>query len=167
VRFARKAHAPFEVCPVDETDRRILALFQHDTRQIAERLGARVGLSAAAVQRRLKRMRESGEIEREVAQLSPVAAGLPVLCIVELTMVSRPAPHAQLERFKREMAARPEVQQCYQVTGSSDFVLVVAAASMEAYGAFARQWFETNPNVARFATQVVLDRVKTGCALPL
>jgi DNA-binding Lrp family transcriptional regulator len=152
---------------MDEIDRRILALFQHDTRQIAETLGAAVGLSAAAVQRRLKRMRADGAIEKEVALVNPAAAGVPVLCVVQLTMMSRPAPRAQLDRFKRQMMARPEVQQCYHVTGNHDFVLLVAAASMEAYGAFARQWFESNADIARFGTYVVLERVKVGCALPM
>ena len=43
--------------PLDAFDRRILALYQHDTRIVAEEIGEKVGLSAASVQRRLKRLR--------------------------------------------------------------------------------------------------------------
>lgn len=49
-----------------------------------------VGLSAAAVQRRLKRL---------------------------------------LDRFRRQMIDHPMVQQCYHVTGASDFVVIVIAES--------------------------------------
>jgi DNA-binding Lrp family transcriptional regulator len=60
-----------------------------------------------------------------------------------------------------------EVQQCYQVTGTSDLVLIVTASSMEAYGDFARRRFEENRNVIRYETLVVLDRAKVGLSLPL
>ena len=72
-----------------------------------------------------------------------------------------------LAQFKRDMTRLPEIQQCYQVTGTSDIVLVVTAPSMEDYGALARQWFEGNENVVRYETFVVLDRVKVGLALPI
>ena len=54
---------------LDQLDIAILACLQADARTIAETIGAKVGLSAAAVQRRIKRLREAGVIEREVAVL--------------------------------------------------------------------------------------------------
>jgi len=154
---------------MDTIDRRILALYQGDTRRTADSIGSEVGLSAAAVQRRLKRLRETGVIRGEVALVDPAAAGVPILCVVMLTMRSRAdhAPEDHLTRFKQAVKSDPEVQQCYHVTGSSDMVLIVSAASMEAYGEFANRWFETNKHVARYETHVVLDRVKVGLSLPL
>ena len=149
---------------MDRIDRKILALYQSDTRRIAESIGGEVGLSAAAVQRRLKRLRESGAIRAEVAQLDGAAVGVPIACIVTLSMAAAP-PH--LDRFKRQMRELPQVQQVYHVTGSKDFVLVVTASSMEAYGEFAREWFEMSQHVARYETHVVLDRVKVGLSLPV
>ena len=149
---------------MDDFDRKILALYQHDTRRVAESIGADVGLSAAAVQRRLKRLRDDGVIVANVAVLDGAAVGAPITCIVTLSMAS--APH-ELDRFRRAMRELAEVQQCYQVTGACDFVLVVAAASVEAYGAFARQWFEGNAQVSRYETFVVLNRVKAGLSLPI
>ncbi len=148
---------------MDSIDRKILALYQDDTRRIAGSIGSKVGLSAAAVQRRLKRLRSDGTIVAEVAVLDNRAMGVPIACIVTVSLASGAA---QIDRFKRQIKAHPEVQQCYHVTGSTDFVLVVTAASMEEYGVFARDWFET-PHVARYETHVVLDRVKAGLALPI
>lgn len=149
---------------MDRIDRKILALYQHDTRRIADSIGAEVGLSAAAVQRRLKRLRADGVIAAEVALLDNKRVGVPITCVVALSAAGAPS---QLDRFKRQMRERSEVQQCYHVTGSTDFILVVTAQSMEAYGAFARTWFETGQNVARYETHVVLDRVKAGLSLPV
>ena len=64
---------------MDQVDRRILNLFQHDTRRIAASIGAEVGLSAAAVQRRLKRLRAGGVIRAEVAALDIAAVGAPIV----------------------------------------------------------------------------------------
>jgi DNA-binding Lrp family transcriptional regulator len=148
---------------MDRLDRKILAIFQHDTRRIAEAIGAEVGLSAAAVQRRIKRLREDGTIAAEVAVLDNKSVGTPITCIVTLAL-AKTAGH--LELFKRKIGAEPAVQQCYHVTGGSDIILVVTAASMEEYGAFARAWFETH-DVTRYETHVVLDRVKVGLSLPI
>jgi Lrp/AsnC family leucine-responsive transcriptional regulator len=152
---------------MDRIDRRILSLYQHDTRRIADSIGAEVGLSAAAVQRRLKRLRESGAIRAEIAVPDGRATGVLIACIVLLTMVTRPGPIVTLDRFKRRMNDLPEVQQCYQVTGSSDIVMVVCAQSMEHYAAFSRRWFESSEDIARYETLVVLDRVKVGLSLPI
>jgi Lrp/AsnC family leucine-responsive transcriptional regulator len=152
---------------MDRIDRKILAHFQNDTRRSAASIGSEVGLSAAAVQRRIKRLRAAGAIRAEVAVLDSRAVGVLITCIVLLTMVSRPGPVKHLAGFKRDMTRLPEIQQCYQVTGTSDIVLVVTADSMEDYGAFARQWFEGNENVVRYETLVVLDRVKVGLSLPI
>jgi Lrp/AsnC family leucine-responsive transcriptional regulator len=152
---------------MDRIDRKLLALFQYDTRHIARSLGEAVGLSAAAVQRRLKRLRETGMIRAEVAQLDAAKLGWPITCIATVTMAAGTAPHTQLDRFKRAIAAAPEVQQCYHVTGAVDFVVVVLASTMEDYAVFVRERFEADPAVARFDTYVALDKVKTGVSTPL
>jgi DNA-binding Lrp family transcriptional regulator len=149
---------------MDRIDRKILALYQQDTRRIAESIGGEVGLSAAAVQRRLKRLRSEGVITAEVALLNNGATGVPITCIVTVSLATGAA---QVDGFKRQMRTHEQVQQCYHVTGSTDFVLVVVATSMENYGAFVRTCFESNPQVARYETHVVLDRVKVGLTLPV
>src|SRR5262245_52662958 len=75
-------HKKNAIPELDDFDRRILAIYQHDTRITAATIGSRVGLSGAAVQRRLKRLRETGVIVAETARLSGKALGLPVTCIV-------------------------------------------------------------------------------------
>jgi Lrp/AsnC family leucine-responsive transcriptional regulator len=90
-----------------------------------------------------------------------------ITCIVTISMAPSSAPHKQLDRFKRELSASPAVQQCYHVTGTMDFVVIVTVAAMEDYAAFARRWFESNKMVARFDTHVVLQRVKVGVGVPI
>jgi DNA-binding Lrp family transcriptional regulator len=150
---------------VDEFDRRILALYQHDTRLIAGAIGEKVGLSAASVQRRLKRLREIGVITKETASLNGSAVGFPVTCIVGVDVEDERAEH--IDRFKKLMLKHRNVQQCYYVTGEIDFVLVVATRDLAEYEAFTREAFMDNRNVRSFTTYVVMDPVKVGTALPL
>lgn len=152
---------------MDAFDRKILAIYQNDTRRPAEKIGEAVGLSTAAVQRRLKKLREAGVIRGEIASLHASELGFPVTCLLMLTLASRPGPRDQLDRFKREMRAEPMVQQCYQVTGPADMALIISAPSMEAYADFVRRRIEGDEAVARYDTYVALDPVKVGLSLPL
>jgi DNA-binding Lrp family transcriptional regulator len=152
---------------MDKLDLKILARYQYNTRRIAESIGSEVGLSTAAVQRRLKALRAAGVIQAEIAQLNPADLGIRITCIVTISMAPSPASHKQLDRFKRDISASPAVQQCYHVTGAMDFVVIVTVATMEDYAAFARRWFESNRAVARFDTHIVLQRVKVGIGFPI
>src|ERR1700722_3641818 len=146
---------------MDAIDRKILTLYQHDTRRVAASIGGEVGLSAAAVQRRLKRLRSDGTIAAEIAVLNNVALGRPITCLVSIVLATNAA---QIDRFTRRMRDLAEGQQCYHVTGSSDIFLIVTAEGMESCRAFARTRLEI-PHVARYETHVVLERVKVGLSL--
>ena len=150
---------------LDAFDRRILARWQHDTRLTAEAIGHEVGLSAAAVQRRLKRLRETGVIQAETARLRPDAFGPSVTCLVAVDLEREGA--ADLDRFKHRMSAIDGVQHCWYVTGPADFYLVVVQPDMAAYEAFTRKHLLADANVKSFTTHVVLETTKTTLALPL
>lgn len=150
---------------LDNFDLHLLRLVQGDARLTSDRLAAEVGLSPAAVQRRLKRLRDLGVIAATVAVLSPDAVGRPMSFLVEVQLERERGD--LLDAFKRQIRGTPEVQQCWYVTGDADFVLVVTARDMADYEAFIRRVFFDNPNIRRFKTAVVMDRVKTGLDLPL
>ena len=124
-----------------------------------------VGLSAAAVQRRIKRMHETGVIQADIGHLNPAALGLDVAVIVHVDIDQETLPH--IDAFKAAMRRQPEVQHCWYTTGLTDFVLVVRVSSLAAYEAFTRRALLSLDNVARFTSYVVLDEVKSGLALDL
>jgi Lrp/AsnC family leucine-responsive transcriptional regulator len=150
---------------LDAFDTRLLALVQEDARRSTEALAHLVGLSPAAVQRRLKRLREEGVIAATVAVLAPAAVGRPMTFVVEVSMERERAD--LMDAFKRQVRTTPEVQQCYYVTGDTDFLMVVTARDMADYEAFTRRAFFGNPNIRRFRTSVVMDRVKVGLSVPV
>lgn len=150
---------------LDSFDLRLLALVQQDARQSTESLAAEVGLSAAAVQRRLKRLRDAGVIVAETAALDCRQLGLDVTAIVHVDLVDESARASRA--FRDKMVARGVVQQCYGVTGSADYVLVVVVADLPAYEAFCEDCLLHDANVRSFTTQIVLDAAKRGGALEI
>lgn len=151
--------------PLDKLDHRILSLYQQDTRLAGEAIGAQVGLSAAAVQRRLKRLRDEGVIQAETAQLDCRALGLNLTALVHVDLVDESARAARA--FAERVLARPEVQQCYGVTGEADYVLVIVAPDLPAYEAFCQACLLHDPNVRSFKTQIVLDALRRAGPLAL
>jgi Lrp/AsnC family transcriptional regulator, leucine-responsive regulatory protein len=148
----------------DQLDRAILTHLQRDARTVAGVIADDVGLSAAAVQRRIKRLRDVGIIARDVAVVDPGAVGLAMTFLVSVQLERE---HADvLDTFRRRTRADASVQQCYYVTGDADFVLVVLARSMEDFDAFTRRTL-FDPDVRRFTTNVVMSRVKVGLTVPL
>jgi Lrp/AsnC family transcriptional regulator, leucine-responsive regulatory protein len=164
-QMGKKEISPDAPDELDALDLQVLRRYQRNTRMPAEKIAAEVGLSTAAVQRRLRRMREGRVIEGEVAKVAPKAVGMNITCLVGVELDREGA--AGIDRFKAKMLRYPQVQQCYYVTGPSDFMLVVLARDMEAYELFSRKALLDDPNVRSFTTYVVLDRVKTEGGVPI
>ena len=65
------------------------------------------------------------------------------------------------------MLQLPEVQQCYYVTGSTDFILIMTVKDMKDFDRITRKWFFSNPSIGRFETIVAIDTYKEGFNIPL
>ena len=152
---------------MDALDVRILNIIQRDNRLSTEKIALIVGSSPSAVQRRLKRLREEGIIEAELAIVSPEAVGLTVTAIVGVIIDKERPLVATVSKFKELMLNTPEVMQCYDVTGEFDFIVVVTAGDMPQYDSISRRLFEGNSIVSRYKTALVLKRIKSQTAIPL
>jgi len=100
---------------LDSFDRAILAILQKDNTTPQRVIGEAVNLSAPAVQRRIKRMEESGVIRANVALVDPAKVGHPITLFVEVEVESERAE--LIDAAKRGFAEVPEVQRAY---GASD-----------------------------------------------
>lgn len=150
---------------IDHLDARILDAVQKNNRLTSDELGALVGLSSTACQRRLKRLRSEGIIEGDYSVVSPKAVGRPVSMLV-LVSLERERTDI-IDRFKRSIRATPEIMVGLYVTGEVDFALLITARDMEDYERFTRRFFYENPDIKGFKTFVVMDRVKLGFAMPI
>ena len=150
---------------LDEFDRKLLNIIQNDASLTAEQMAEQVSLSASAIQRRLKRLRKDGVIERQIAVIDPRHAGRPNTFIVSV-LVERETPE-RLSRFRSWLIAQPNIQQIFYVTGDADYILVVTAPDTDTYDRLMSELVGDNPNVKRFTTHVALTVIKRGLSIPL
>lgn len=145
---------------LDRFDRAILRILQKDNRTPQREIAARIHLSPAAVQRRIAALEASGIIVANVAVLAPDALQAAITVVVEVHLQNDRSPI--VEPTKALFRSTPEIQQCYYVTGSGGFILVMIVPDMTSYEAISRRLFADNPVVETFRTLVVLDTVKAG-----
>lgn len=150
---------------IDESDKKLLRVIQTEAGIGNELLAERVTMSVSAVQRRLKRLRETSVITADIALVDPAAVGCPLLFIVGLEVERKRSD--LYGKLKRWFSQHEEVQQAYNVTGSSDFVLLVTASSLSEYDTFMGEMVEANPNIAKFTTSAVLKTFKRGLVTPV
>jgi Lrp/AsnC family leucine-responsive transcriptional regulator len=130
---------------MDEIDRRILNALQVDASQTNAELAAAVHVSPPTCLRRVKQLRESGVIQRQVAIVAPEKVGPSLTALVEISLDIQAAE--RMAEFEALVAAEAAVLQCYRVAPGPDFVLVVQVADMPAYHALAHRLFASHANV--------------------
>ncbi len=150
---------------LDRFDVSLLNAIQENNQLTTEQIADRVGLSATACQRRLKRLRAEGAILADVSLISPEAAG-PQVTLIVLVSLEREQMDL-LDAFKRSVATHPEVTQCYYVTGDADFILIVRVSSMEDYGRFTERAFFGDKNIKTFRTYTSMQTVKFATKMHL
>ncbi|MBU2867569.1 Lrp/AsnC family transcriptional regulator [Pacificibacter marinus] len=150
---------------IDSADIAILDTLQKDARVGLEKLAHISGLSTASVQRRLKSLRETGVIDREVALLDPQKLGQSMSFVVMVELERERLD--QIDQFVRQTRKEPQVQQCYYVTGDADFCLICTAKNMQDFEQLTHRLFFENSNVRRFRTSVVMGRKKVGLGVAL
>jgi Lrp/AsnC family leucine-responsive transcriptional regulator len=150
---------------LDTYDRQLLNLVQVDAGRTADELAEHVGLSPSAIQRRLRRLRDEGVIQRDIAVAAPDLVGKPTFFVVAL-QVERERPE-MLHALRKWLAEQAQIQQAYYITGEADFTLIVTASDTEAFDRFMIRLMAENGNVKRFTTNVVLSLVKRELAIPL
>ena len=147
---------------IDEADVRLLDLLQTDASQSNQSLAERAHVSPPTSLRRIKRLRELGLIEREVALLNPdrlaQAIGHGLTALLEITLERQGVE--QLEAFEHRAVADPSVQQCYRVSPGPDFMLVVHTTDMPAYLALAQRLFTADANVRNVKAFFSIKRAK-------
>jgi len=150
---------------LDAIDRRILAVLQDNARIANTELAGAVGLSPAPCLRRVRALEQGGVIRKHVSLVDPGAVGLPVSVFVSISL-ERQVEEA-LKRFERAILSRPEVMECYLMTGDADYLLRVVCADLAAYERFVLEHLARAPGVSSIRSSFALKQVKYSTALPL
>jgi len=150
---------------LDATDWKILARLQEDARLSNVELARAVNLSPSPCLARVRRLEEGGLISRYVTLLDALALGITVSVFIQVRL-ERQVEKA-LEIFERAIAERPEVMECYLMTGDADYMLRVMVADVQALERFIVDFLAKIPGVGNLKSSFALKQVKYKTALPL
>jgi len=154
------------IVKLDRIDKKILQLMQADARISNLELAEHVGLSATPCSRRVKRLEESGIIDKHVTLLKSSALGLNLTAMISISM-DRHTPE-RFSNFEAAVFAMPEVLECLIVTGqSADFLLKVIVRDMQHYEQFLLGNLTKLEGVTGVHSSFVLREVIKKTALPL
>ncbi len=150
---------------LDSFDRSILDIVQRNCQLKAETIAEQVGLSASAVQRRLKRLREEGVIAAEIAVLDRKLADNPMTFIAGMEIERE--NYDALSKFRVWAEKQDHIQQVYYVTGSVDLIAIITARDVGQYDEITAGIMAQNPQIKRIHTNVVLKDIKLGLFVPV
>ncbi len=173
--MARNLQILHETCKIsemealDKLDKQILRSLQADGRATYDQIGEAVSLSPSAVLRRVKRLEDSGVIDRYVALIKPGAVGLGLMAYINVRLEKHTESHKRnpMDLFRASVQTWPEVVECAALSGEMDYLLRVIVSDMSAYSHFVMNTLLKHPSVQDCKTSFVLDRVKATTALPI
>jgi len=143
---------------LDDTDLRLLDLLQDNAGLSNQDLAAAAHVSPATALRRVRRLTDSGVIERRIALLATEALGRGLQVLVEVQLDRQGAEH--LDAFEVLAVADGAVQQCWRVSPGPDFLLVLWVADMAAYNTAVQRLFTQHANVRNVKSFFALKRAK-------
>jgi Lrp/AsnC family transcriptional regulator len=150
---------------LDLIDRRILDALQRDGSLSAADIGHRLGLSTTTCWRRIQQLDKAGVIKRRVALLDREALGLDVVVFVQVRLSTQ--GRDAIAQFDAAIRDRPEVLDCYTLTGEWDFCLRIVTRDMKEYEAFFLDHLSKIPNVQSVNSSIAVTVIKESTALPI
>ena len=150
---------------LDDIDRRLLRVLQRDATLSTQALAEAAGLSTSPAWRRLRRLIDSGVIERQVALVAPAPAGLHAMAYVQVSLLDH--TEQTLARFDRFVQTEDQVLECATITGTSDYQMKIVAADPEGLEHFLMRRMLPLGIIRSTVTHFVLRQTKYTTALPL
>ncbi len=150
---------------LDDTDWNILDRLQGDARMSNVKLAQGVHLSPSPCLMRVRELEAGGYISRYVTLLNPLKVGLTVSVFIQVTLEKQ--VEKQLDGFESAIQKRPEVMECYLMTGDADYLLRVVVPDIQALERFIVDHLTKIPGIANIRSSFALKQVKYQTALPL
>ncbi|WP_370322241.1 Lrp/AsnC family transcriptional regulator [Oricola sp.] len=150
---------------LEETDRRLLRELQRDASLSMKELAERTAMSQSTAWRRVQDMEEAGVITGRVTLADPEQLGLTVSGMISVNMADQTKEgRREFEAFAK---AHENVQQCFSVTGSHDYVLIIRTRDVKGYETFLMEELLSHPSVASTQSQLILRHYKNSTVLPV
>ncbi|MDV8156612.1 Lrp/AsnC family transcriptional regulator [Acinetobacter bereziniae] len=150
---------------LDNVDQKILSLLQENGALSNAELGDSLSMSVTPCWRRRKKLEEEGVIIGYQANLDRKQLGYDVLAFVQVRFGQHTAEDPDL--FDKKMLELPQILSCHKVTGEADYILMVVAEDLEAYGKFVEDILRKQPGIISIQSSLSLREVKHIYKIPI
>jgi Lrp/AsnC family leucine-responsive transcriptional regulator len=150
---------------LNKIDRKILAILQEDGRVSFAELARQVGLTTTPCIERVKRLQRDGYIKGFHAILAPEKLDASLLVFVQIRLDRKSKEN--FEEFYDQVMGLEQVQSCYLVTGSFDFLVQARVGDMAAYRAFLGDNLLSLPGVQESTSVVVIEAYRESLKVPI
>ncbi len=150
---------------LDESDRKILKILQQDGKISTQDLAKRANLSASPCWRRVRKMEESGVIEKYIALTNPKMLGLKTLAYIHVSLMEH--TEEAIQKFDDFVYQQEQVIECCSVTGADDYLLKVVANDPEDLEHFIMHKMLRLGIIRSTTTNFVLRQKKYSTEMPL
>ncbi|SEI83456.1 DNA-binding transcriptional regulator, Lrp family [Allopseudospirillum japonicum] len=154
-----------EICDLDAVDLQLLQILQQEGRLSNAKLAERLALSEAPCWRRLRRLEQENIIQGYRANLNREKLGFGVVVFAQIRLGEH-ASEAPII-FENQVRDIPQILACYNVSGECDYMLLVVAENLEAYGNFVRDQLRTLAGVVSIQSNLALQEIKATYQLPI
>jgi Lrp/AsnC family transcriptional regulator, leucine-responsive regulatory protein len=146
---------------IDETDRAIMTILQHDARTSNADIARQLGMAPSAILERIRKLETRHLIQGYAARLNPRALDLGLLAFVFVNADEQYGTSTTGER----LAELPEVQEVHHIAGEDCYLVKVRAANTEALGKILRERFGAIETIRSTRTTIVLSTLKESATL--
>ena len=149
---------------LDGIDIKILVALQRDGRSTVEKLAQMVNLSSRACLERVRRLEAAGVIAGYRAEVELGQLSKPINVFAEIVLEKQ----AQQGQFEKRLAAIDEVVECWEVSGTVDYIARFVCADLASYQALTNALIDDqNMGVARIVSHVALRAVRSFGGFPV
>jgi Lrp/AsnC family transcriptional regulator, leucine-responsive regulatory protein len=150
---------------LDKINTKILTILQNNSSITNSDLSRELGLAPATTLERVKKLESSGVIKGYVALVDQKKIGKPITAFVEISMNNHSAE--SIKKFSRDIAALPEVLECFHLAGDKDFLLKVITEDIDSYRVFALDKLASIPGIGNVCTFFTLNTIKSSTGITL
>ncbi|KWE89077.1 ArsR family transcriptional regulator [Burkholderia ubonensis] len=150
---------------LDRIDIGILNQLQQNARITNAELARAVNLSATPCFNRVRALEKLGLFRQQVTLLDPEPLGLRINVFIQVSLEKQ--VEDALQRFEEAISLRPEVMECYLMSGDADYLLRVVMPDMRTLERFIIDRLTTIPGVSNIRSSFALKQVRYKTALPL
>lgn len=147
---------------LDAIDYKILRILQEDGRISNLDLSNKIGLSAAPTLERVKKLERAGIIKGYHASIDLYKLGLGTETFMQISLSYN--KQNAIDNFMEQIGKIDEIMECYQVTGSSDFILKIVVRDVQSYEQLVREKISRIQEITHMQTMVVLSTIKKAKA---